>query len=244
MIIVTDAHISKAAGNHATFFSMLESLEKNDQALIFLGDIFDLWVALPGYESDIHHDFIEWCREQKKHRTIGFMEGNREYYPATERGQAFSWCSTDAWYRDDSGTLFVHGDQINYRDRNYLAFRKLLKNRVAKLILNHLPWGPRIAEQCKQRLMQTNTDFRYHLPRREIRVFAESRFAEGVDSIFMGHFHQEYIYRNSNSKSLYALPDWFSTRKVTVFDQESKKAACLHWKQISESRKAAIAPRR
>jgi len=65
MIIVTDAHISKTDGNHATFFRMLESLEENNQDLIFLGDIFDLWVALPGYESDVvpgaektpHHRF-------------------------------------------------------------------------------------------------------------------------------------------------------------------------------------------
>src|SRR5210317_281851 len=49
MIIITDAHISKAKGNHAIFFKMLESLEKNNQDLIFLGDIFDLWVALPRY---------------------------------------------------------------------------------------------------------------------------------------------------------------------------------------------------
>ncbi len=233
MILITDAHISKAAGNHATFFRMLGSLEKNNQDLIFLGDIFDLWVALPRYEQDIHRDFVAWCREQKKHRTIGFMEGNHEYFLARHRAPAFSWCSAEAWRRDDAGTLFVHGDQINRRDRNYLAFRKLLKNRVAKLILNSLPWGPRFAVSCKQRLMQINTDFRCHLPREEIRVFAESRFAEGADPIFMGHFHREYIYRNPGSKSLYVLPDWFSTQKVTVFDQKSKKATYLHWKQIS-----------
>jgi UDP-2,3-diacylglucosamine pyrophosphatase LpxH len=233
MIIVTDAHVSKRTGNHATFFKMLEFLEGSRQDLIFLGDIFDLWVALPGYESDIHHDYIEWCREQKKHRTIGFMEGNREYYLATGRVQAFSWCSADAWYRDDAGNLFVHGDQINRRDRNYLAFRKLLKNQAAKFILKRLPFGPRYAESFKLLLKHTNTEFRLHLPRGEIKVFAESRFAEGVDSIFVGHFHQEYIYRNSDSKTLYILPDWFSTQKVTVFDQESKKTTYLHWKQIS-----------
>lgn len=233
MIIITDAHVSKAKGNHATFFKMLESFEGSHQDLIFLGDIFDLWIALLRYEGDIQRDFIAWCLEQKKHRTIGFMEGNHEYYLATERAQAFSWCSTDAWYRDDAGTLFVHGDQIDRRDRNYLAFRKLLKNRMAKFIMNGLPFGPRYVESFKQRLKQTNTKFRLHLPREEIEVFAESRFAEGVDSIFAGHFHQEYIYRNSDSKALYILPDWFSTQKVTVFDQKSKKTTVLHWKQIS-----------
>jgi UDP-2,3-diacylglucosamine pyrophosphatase LpxH len=212
---------------------MLASLEKNHQDLIFLGDIFDLWVALPGYESDIHHDFIEWCREQKKYRTIGFMEGNHEYYLATERAQAFSWCSAEAWYRDDAGTLIVHGDQINRRDRNYLAFRKLLKNRIAKSIMNRLPFGPKYVESLKQRLKKTNAEFRIHLPREEVKLFAESRFAEGIDAILVGHFHQEYLYCNADSKKLYVLPDWFSTQKVTVFDKKLKKATYLHWKQIS-----------
>ena len=233
MIIITDAHISKAAGNHATFFRMLESLEKNNQDLIFLGDIFDLWVALPGYESDIHHDFIEWCREQKKYRTNGFMEGNHEYYLATERSQTFSCCSADAWYRDDAGTLFVHGDQINRRDRNYLTFRKLLKSRMAKFIMNSLPFGPKYVESFKKRLKQTNTGFRMHLPREEVKLFAETRFAEGIDTIFVGHFHQEYLYCNADSKKLYVLPDWFDTQKVTVFNRDTKKIAFIDWKEIN-----------
>ena len=145
MIIIADAHVSKANGNHATFFKMLEILERNSQDLVFLGDIFDLWVALPRYEEDIHRDFIAWCRNQKKFRTIGYMEGNREYYLSKELGDAFSWCSTDAWWRDEAGALFVHGDQINRKDRNYLGFRKLVKNNITKSILRCLPLGPKVA---------------------------------------------------------------------------------------------------
>ena len=232
MIIITDAHVSKTNGNHATFFEMLEFFEGSHQDLIFLGDIFDLWMAMPRYEDDIHHEFIAWCREQKRHRTIGFMEGNHEFYLAAERAQAFSWCSADAWYRNDSGSLFVHGDQINHRDRNYLAFRKLMRNRMTQFILSYLPFGPRLVDAIKQLLKQTTHEFKINFPREEIEVFAESRFAEGADPIFMGHFHREYIYRNPDSKSLYILPDWFSTQKVTVFDKTSKKATYLHWQQI------------
>jgi len=233
MIIITDAHVSKTNGNHATFFEMLEFFEGSRQDLIFLGDIFDLWFALPRYENDIHHKFVEWCRGQKMHRTIGFLEGNHEFYLAAKRAQDFSWCSADAWYRDDSGSLFVHGDQVNRRDRNYLVFRKLLRNRMTQFILNYLPFGPRVAKAVKRLLKQTNHEFKINFPREEIEVFAESRFAEGAGPIFMGHFHREYIYRCPDSKSLYILPDWFSTQKVTVFDQKSKKATFLHWNQIS-----------
>ena len=233
MIIITDAHVSKSNGNHATFFEMLAFFEGSRQDIIFLGDIFDLWVALPRYESELHHDFILWCREQKKHRTIGFLEGNHEFYLAAKRAQAFSWCSADAWYRDDDGSLFVHGDQINRRDRSYLAFRKLLRNRVTQFIINNLPFGPNLAEPFKQVLKQTNTEFKMVFPQKAVEGFAESRFAEGADPIFMGHFHREYIYRNPDAKSLYMLPDWYSTQKVTEFDQKSKNATYRHWKQIS-----------
>jgi len=233
MIIITDAHISKAAGNHATFFRMLESLEGNHQDLIFLGDIFDLWVALPRYEDETHHNFVAWCREQKKYRTIGFMEGNREYFLARQRAQAFSWCSAAAWRRDDAGTLFVHGDQINRRDRNYLNFRKFVKNRIFLFILRILPFGPRMAESFKRGLKKTNLEFRLHLPREEVKLFAESRFAEGIDTIFVGHFHQEYLYCKAHLKKLYVLPDWFGTQKVTVFDRDTKKVAFIHWEKIN-----------
>jgi len=110
MIIITDAHISEAKGNHTIFFKMLECLERNSQDLVFLGDIFDLWIALPRYEETIHRDFISWCRQQKNHRTIGYMEGNHEYFLASERATDFTWCSHDSWLLDDSGILFVHGD--------------------------------------------------------------------------------------------------------------------------------------
>ena len=43
-------------------------------------NIFDLWIALPRYEDEIHTKFIDWCRKQKHIRTIGYLEGNHEFY--------------------------------------------------------------------------------------------------------------------------------------------------------------------
>ena len=148
MIIVADAHVSKDLNNHTAFFEMLEFFENSHHDLVFLGDIFELWVALPDYENDIHYKFIEWCHVQQKYRIIGFVEGNHEYYLASEKAQAFSWCSSDAWCRHESGTLFVHGDRINHHDRFHLAFIKLLKNRMTKFLLNSLTFGPRPEAAC------------------------------------------------------------------------------------------------
>ena len=244
MIIITDAHISRAAGNHATFFRMLESLEDNQQDLIFLGDIFDLWVALPRYENEDHHRFLAWCREQKANRTIGFLEGNHEFYLTRYRSTDFTWCSADVWRRKNTGTLFVHGDQVNYRDRNYLYFRKIAKSTLGRLFLHALPFGPRFADSIKLGLKNTNMEFRKFLPREEIESYANARFAEGIDTIFVGHFHREYTYQNADSKSLYVLPDWFSTEKVTVYDQKLQTATSLHWRKIIKGQKEEITPKR
>ena len=232
MIIITDAHVSKDQGNYKDFFKMLKSLEKNSQELVFLGDIFDLWIALSRYENDIHRNFIAWCHEQRHHRTIGYLEGNHEFYLADERGEAFSWCVKGPWRKDGKGSLFVHGDQINRNDRNYLIFRKLVRNNVTKLIIRYLPFGPTIAKAVKRGLKKTNNKFKEHLPRDEIEFFAESKFAEGIDIIFVGHFHKEYYYQRNRSKELYAVPDWYSSQKVTLFDRASRKVESVPWREV------------
>jgi len=233
MIIVADAHISKVTGNHTAFFEMLAAIERTDHDLIFLGDIFDLWVALPRYEEDIHARFITWCRRQKKARTIGFTEGNHEFFLASERARNFTWCSQDTWRRDKEGALFLHGDQINRKDKMYLIFKKLTKNKITKFILSRLPFGPIVAASIKQGLKKTNNKFRLQMPWDEIELFAESRFAEGVDIVFVGHFHREYCYRNHEQKELHILPDWLGTQKITLYQPNLKKIVSIHWEELS-----------
>ena len=232
MIIVTDAHVSKARGNDTEFFQMLAAIESTAHDLIFLGDIFDLWIALPRYQTNIHNNFISWCREQKKNRTIGFLEGNHEYYLANQKAEAFTWCSNDAWWQDDAGTLYVHGDQINRRDKKYLCFRKLSKNSIAKYILRSLPFGPKISDALKKGIKKTNKQHRLQLPWDEIIFFADNRFAEGADTIFMGHFHQEYCYDNQESKKIFLLPDWLGTQKVALFQKDPLKISTRHWRDL------------
>ncbi len=232
MIIITDAHVSKIRGNHSTFFQMLASIERTDHDLIFLGDIFDLWIALPRYEEEIHKKFINWCRQQKHIRTIGYLEGNHEFYLASERIRTFAWCSGEAWYRDDAGLLLTHGDQINRKDRKYLLFNKVIKSNIIKYILRYLPYGPDIASSVKRQLKKTNKKFRIQIPWDEIRFFAAARFAEGADTILVGHFHQESVLPNHESKKLYILPDWLSTQKVTVYEKTSQKLSVMHWKEL------------
>lgn len=232
MIIISDAHVNEALGNHTQFFEMLSAFESCDDDLIFLGDIFDMWIALPCYEREIHRRFLAWCKKQKQRRIIGFIEGNHEYFLADERKDFFSWCTNGAFWQDEFGNVFCHGDQVNRLDRNYLMFRKLAKNSISKLILRFFPLGPRFVEYLKIRLKQTNLDFRKQLPHREIKRFAEQRFSQGGRIIFVGHFHQEYRYHSPHGGEIHTVRGWLGTGTVTFFDQKQRTVRYMNWQEL------------
>jgi UDP-2,3-diacylglucosamine pyrophosphatase LpxH len=232
MIIIADAHIVDTRGGECGFFHMLRAIEKTDLDVIFLGDIFDLWVALPRYEKDIHKLFISWCNNQKNYRTVGFIEGNHEYFVANEKNSCFSWCSDAASFKDDYGNLFCHGDQINRKDRNYLRFRRISKNKISKTFWRLLPFGPHFGMLLKHALKKTNLEFRKHLPEDMIMEFAKSEFKVGTSKIFVAHFHQTYEYRYDQDKTLYVLPAWYNTEQITLYDREAENVNSLHWREI------------
>ena len=57
-IIVADSHIDN--NNASAFFAMLAEVAKSDYDIIFLGDIFELWLGLNRYEEEMHKDFLSW----------------------------------------------------------------------------------------------------------------------------------------------------------------------------------------
>ncbi len=221
MYIIADSHINSAAA--PAFFRMLEFLENSGENIVFLGDIFDLWIALPKYENNLHRRFLDWCEVQKKIHTIGLVEGNHEFFVAQEKKIYFTWITDAAFYENSSGFLFCHGDRINRKDRNYLRFRKLTKNILIKTLLRVIPFGPLIVEQIKRKIKNQKSQFRRHMPEDEIVHFADAQFRKGARIIFIGHFHQNggYVYSPQKDQKLFVLPDWLSSREITYYDEKS-----------------------
>jgi UDP-2,3-diacylglucosamine hydrolase len=232
MIIVTDAHLTQASRSSRDFFRMLAGLGKSDHDIIFLGDIFDLWIALSRYEEEIHRRFLEWCRTQKAWRQIGFIEGNHEFFIAEERAAYFSWCTDGTWRSATGDLVLTHGDRINSLDKKYLRFRRLTKNRLAKFSMRFLPFGPRMANLLKLQLKETNQQICDRIPYEEIRRFATENFLNGVSTIVAGHFHCDYRYRYSKSQTLYTVPDWHTSQKVTVLDPATGEVESIVWTDL------------
>ena len=233
MILVTDAHVSLANRNHEEFFEMLDHLATLSEDVVFLGDIFDLWIGLPGYQDGIHAHFLAWCREQKAVRMVGLVEGNHEFFVAERHGGNFSWCEKAERQVAEGRVLCVHGDLINRHDLNYLRFRKVSKSAIVKTLVRFLPGGRWLVQRLKKDLKKTNKAFRISLPRDEVDRFAAERLVGDVERIFVGHFHQEYSVSPRPGTALHILPDWFATRKVAHYDPRRGSLTCVPWRQLT-----------
>jgi len=219
MILIADPHVSQRNGNVEPFFAMLAQLAESEEDVVFLGDLFDLWIALPRYETDLHRRFREWCREQTSRRVVGLVEGNREFFVADGQPDCLTWYTTEE-HRDDHGNLFTHGDLINPSDVRYRRFRRLVKNRTVKAILRALPFGPSIAMGIRHLLKRTNRRLRHTMPEEEIAAYAEGQFGRGVRTICAGHFHRGHVYR-SGEQVLHLIPAWLNTRQVARLEPET-----------------------
>ena len=236
MILISDAHVGDTNGNTTTFFDMLDALAHTTEDVVFLGDIFELWFALPHHESELHERFLGWCKEQKARRSIGFIEGNHEFYVAQERQDWFSWCAELDW-RDEQNRLFVHGDRISDDDQNAGSrrLRRVVTGGVLEWALRHVPGAPRIAAAVQKALRRTGEGGERYVPEDIVRAYADARFREGISTAFVGHFHRDYEYVPAEGKALYVLPGWLGTGQIARYDPANGSLTSGHWRALLES---------
>lgn len=233
MIFVTDAHVAPRLGNVDAFFEMLSLLAQTQEDVVFMGDIFDLWIGLKRYEGPEHRRFVAWCRTERVRRRIGFVEGNHEFFVVQRHRDAFTWSDGAELQPAETGILVVHGDLINRNDLNYLRFRKWSKTQAVRALVWLLPFGATLVERLKKKLKKTNKAFRIHLPEDELAAFAAARLEPGVRRILVGHFHHEYVVAGATGGCLNVLPDWYATGKVAHYREADDHLAILSWEALA-----------
>lgn len=232
MIIIADAHAGIKNGLEPEFLAMLKALENSAEDLVFLGDIFDLWIAFPRYEKELHREFLNWCRAQKTRRNIYFVEGNHEFFVNRQRRAAFTAYDDSLNGLQVGKFLFVHGDRVNYNDKNYLRFRKMVKSRVVSFFVRFMPCGPRIVHYVKESMKKANHNFRKYIPKAEIMTFARKTKELDVEILFLGHFHHAEIIKADNV-TVCMVPDWYKTRQVAFFNPANKHITFLPWQEAA-----------
>lgn len=230
LILIADSHIREETADE--FFAMLARIrDYGPRGVIFLGDIFELWIALDGYESGIHRRFLEWCAESKKFFEVGFIIGNHEFYLERCYSGAFSWL--DLVSHSSDGILFIHGDLINMGDLEYLLLRKFLRCSMTRMLLK---WtgktiGPRVSEKVRTSIKTKNMRHKQKLPERYFERYARNARKESIREIYAGHFHEHLLRNYPDAASLEILPSWAVAGEIVCRTPDGN-ARCAPWREL------------
>lgn len=231
-LMIADAHLT-CREPEDVFFRVLDDVSRlpGDVGIIFLGDIFDLWIALRGYENDENRRFLEWCRKEKANRQVVFLEGNHEFFVAKTYPDAFSFSGEDM-FRD--GLLqWVHGDRINKQDHAYAALRFLLRNGVTRWLLRLIgpTFGPAVAHFVRERLRTTNQAQKHHFPEQYALSFLSACPPDSI--LFAGHFHDR-LTKTADGRIMEVLPAYAENTELAYYDPDAPGLAVFPAARIAD----------
>ena len=218
-LMIADAHLT-CRKPEDDFFRVLDAVARlpGDIGVIFLGDVFDLWIALRGYENDEHRRFLDWCRREKTKRKVVFLEGNHEFFVAKMYGDAFTYAGEDS-YRDGN-LLWLHGDRINKRDHGYALLRFIVRNALTRCFLRLVgpTFGPTFAHYVRERLRSTNQAYKHDFPEPYALRFLSSCLPDSV--VFAGHFHDR-VTKTADGRTMEVLPAYANASELAFYDPSS-----------------------
>ena len=224
LYIVTDSHLDENIAPASQFVEMLEELE-NPHTVVFLGDLFVIWLAPPKFWTAMHRKVMLGFQDLKdKGCNVVFIAGNRdmllprEFNTKWQKILPFTHFIYKDWYLKwgEKRFGFIHGDTINYNDHQYLFWKALSHSWAFEAFFRVMPvqlatW---ISESLESKLSDTNKEFKIHFPEKEMKEFAYS-VLQDVDQYFVGHFHINKLIKVDGCKSiLRVVPDWLSQRTV------------------------------
>ncbi len=225
--LLGDAHLREGDAEVPAFIRFVDALPRDIRTLAILGDLFSVWIGSADLLRPHHRDVIDaLTRLRARGCALVYVEGNHDYF--LERLYArtlFDRFSTDVLDMDLAGRRvhLAHGDLMNRRDRQYLAWRAVSKSRSFYYVFKLLPARTRvsIADGLEERLARTNVEFRTGFPFAECEAYARRRLGEGARVLVFGHFHEERrldFREGESSGSVFVLPAWRAGHRYLRID--------------------------
>ena len=194
ILLITDSHLTEHCPERTVFRSLLEKIAESEYDVLFLGDIFDVWIGCTGYESSVHQEFMEWCRREKEKRNLWFIEGNHEFFIHRKRSEYFTGVFPDYALLDDGAFFAAHGDRINYHDTAFKLLRGVLRNPLSYFLLKlfgYTGFGTSFSGEVRKDLRTTNQTQRHYFPEAELLELEQTLRKKNVTSAVVGHFHRD-----------------------------------------------------
>lgn len=221
--LVADAHLGGPGGASGPLVEQLLELPgKGCRRLVLLGDIFQVWMGSPHYETPEIRQVVPVLRRLREQGLrIDYVEGNRDFFlERSPYGELFDHLGAEvAFEHQGVRYLAVHGDGLNERDRQYLFWRWISKSAPVRFVVFRMPvaLAHRAMHSLEARLSRTNFKHKRSVPVEAIRRYGERRFAEGHDVLLLGHFHTEQRI-DAVGGEIRLLDSWFNSRRVEWLD--------------------------
>ena len=225
-LIIADAHVGQGTDDCGAMISLVDrAVAGGAGEIIYLGDCFQYLIGMSKFwTTSVVAVLAAWQRARASGTAIGIIEGNRDFFlDAPELAAEIDW-STRV-YDFESGDRryrLVHGDLVNRRDLQYRFWSSISKSAVARLWAHLLPRPAAVAivRRMEAHLANTNRKFRYTKPIADLERSAEEAWAEGVGTLFWGHFHTPWRYGDGAHEAL-IIPAWLESRSSVMVDGKS-----------------------
>jgi UDP-2,3-diacylglucosamine hydrolase len=197
LVFVGDVHLDRDDPDLEGFLSFLDGLGRTARRIVFLGDLFNVWLGRRELEQPHHAAVLDKLRQLRSRGVkIAYVEGNRDFHIGTAYGgDALDLATRGALEEEQGGTrlLATHGDLVNVRDLRYRVWRAVSHSAPVWWAFNRLsaPRRVRLAESLERRLRATNLEYKREFPESAVRRYAAQVVSRGRDVVVLGHFHVE-----------------------------------------------------
>lgn len=212
---IADAHLSDPASEpYRALLELLERSTKEIDALVLLGDLFEVWLGDHPTLLSRHRplvDRIAGIRAQGK--KIFYLKGNHDFLlgktiesrmgpPIPGDEAVFSW--------DGYRFLASHGDHINKKDRGYQILRTVLRTPWTEKLLTFV--GPSASFRIARILDRVASGSPNPRALRSVRAahlrYARTRLRGPFDAVVLGHSHllEWRVFSIGGKRKLYLNP--------------------------------------
>jgi UDP-2,3-diacylglucosamine pyrophosphatase LpxH/VanZ family protein len=163
---------------------------------LFLGDVFDVWVGMPGMETEAQRTFLDWVgRRRAEGRWVGLWMGNREYFLDRHASRFDLMGEGISGALEGERLTWEHGDLINTADRQYRLWNLVSRSGPLWLLFRLMPGrlARSVSAWMERKLHTTNAAYKLAFPREAFRAAAE---AHPGTTFLTGHFHTHEVEAN------------------------------------------------
>jgi len=221
---ISDLHLERIESSITNIFTeFLDDLNQND-SLYILGDLFESWIGDDNVTELSQYISDQLLSLSERNISVAIMHGNRDFLI----GEDFCKASSIELINDPriieidtKKVMLTHGDELCTDDKEYQAFRSVVRNPLWQKDFLNFPISKRekIAGEAKDaskdskenkamEIMDVNTDA-------VLKAFND----HPVEIMIHGHTHRPNIHKISNEErklTRYVLGDWSKNSAIIL----------------------------